>query len=95
MPAPSASRKNGPSRKRTTSVTGPSALSLVSRAAKEGEQGMVIGVVQSWILVALASLLLYPTMDDPELAYPRAMVDLLPVGLLQRADPDIGTRHAR
>jgi Na+/proline symporter len=35
-----------------------------------------------WILVALASLLLYPTMDDPELAYPRAMVDLLPVGLL-------------
>ncbi|HYO45170.1 MAG TPA: hypothetical protein VEY33_00560, partial [Gemmatimonadota bacterium] len=35
-----------------------------------------------WILVALASLLLYPTMDDPELAYPRAMVDLLPIGLL-------------
>lgn len=35
-----------------------------------------------WILVALASLLLYPAMDDPELAYPRAMVDLLPVGLL-------------
>jgi DHA1 family tetracycline resistance protein-like MFS transporter len=28
-------------------VIGPSALSLVSRAAKEGEQGMVIGVVQS------------------------------------------------
>lgn len=35
-----------------------------------------------WILVALASLILYPTMDDPELAYPRAMVDLLPIGLL-------------
>ncbi|CAN5786293.1 Na+:solute symporter [soil metagenome] len=35
-----------------------------------------------WILVALASLILYPTMEDPELAYPRAMVDLLPVGLL-------------
>jgi Na+/proline symporter len=35
-----------------------------------------------WIMVALASLILYPTMDDPELAYPRAMVDLLPVGLL-------------
>ena len=35
-----------------------------------------------WILVALASLILYPTMDDPELAYPRAMVDLLPVGFL-------------
>jgi Na+/proline symporter len=35
-----------------------------------------------WIVVAIASLILYPTMDDPELAYPRAMVDLLPVGLL-------------
>jgi SSS family solute:Na+ symporter len=35
-----------------------------------------------WILVALASLLLYPELDDPELAYPRAMVDYLPVGLL-------------
>jgi Na+/proline symporter len=35
-----------------------------------------------WILVALASLILYPTIDDPELAYPRAMVDLLPIGLL-------------
>jgi Na+/proline symporter len=35
-----------------------------------------------WILVALASLILYPTMDDPELAYPQAMVDYLPVGLL-------------
>jgi Na+/proline symporter len=35
-----------------------------------------------WILVALASLILYPTMDDPELAYPQAMVDLLPIGFL-------------
>ncbi|HET9332362.1 MAG TPA: sodium:solute symporter family protein [Gemmatimonadota bacterium] len=35
-----------------------------------------------WILVALGSLILYPTMDDPELAYPQAMVDYLPVGLL-------------
>jgi SSS family solute:Na+ symporter len=35
-----------------------------------------------WILVALASLLIYPEMADPELAYPRAMVDFLPVGLL-------------
>ena len=35
-----------------------------------------------WILVALASLVLYPAIDDPELAYPRAMVDYLPVGLL-------------
>src|SRR5688572_1839970 len=35
-----------------------------------------------WILVALASLLIYPQIEDPELAYPRAMVDFLPVGLL-------------
>ena len=35
-----------------------------------------------WILVALASLLLYPAIDDPEMAYPRAMVDFLPAGLL-------------
>ncbi|HUP00623.1 MAG TPA: sodium:solute symporter family protein [Gemmatimonadota bacterium] len=35
-----------------------------------------------WILVALASLLLYPTLDDPEMAYPLAMVDFLPAGLL-------------
>lgn len=35
-----------------------------------------------WILVALASLLLYPDIADPEMAYPRAMVDFLPVGLL-------------
>jgi SSS family solute:Na+ symporter len=35
-----------------------------------------------WILVALASLLLYPSLEDPEMAYPRAMVDLMPVGLL-------------
>ena len=36
-------------------LTGPSALSLVSRAAAEGEQGMVIGVVQS--LGALARVI--------------------------------------
>ena len=35
-----------------------------------------------WILVGLASLVLYPDMTDHESAYPRAMVDLLPVGLL-------------
>ena len=35
-----------------------------------------------WIVVALASLLLYPDIADPEMAYPRAMVDFLPVGLL-------------
>ena len=35
-----------------------------------------------WILAALASMLLYPTLVDPEMAYPRMMVDLLPPGLL-------------
>jgi Na+/proline symporter len=34
-----------------------------------------------WILAALASLLLYPALDDPEIAYPRMMMDLLPSGL--------------
>lgn len=31
-----------------------------------------------WVLVALASLLLYPTLDDPASGYIRAVVDLLP-----------------
>ncbi len=35
-----------------------------------------------WIFAALASLLLYPRLADPELAYPRMMVDLLPAGVL-------------
>jgi SSS family solute:Na+ symporter len=35
-----------------------------------------------WILAALASLLLYPELADPEIAYPRMMVELLPAGLL-------------
>jgi Na+/proline symporter len=35
-----------------------------------------------WVLVALASLLLYPTATDHELVYAEAMVDLLPAGLL-------------
>jgi Na+/proline symporter len=35
-----------------------------------------------WILTALASLILYPHLEDPELAYPRLMVELLPAGLL-------------
>jgi Na+/proline symporter len=34
-----------------------------------------------WILAALASLILYPALDDPEIAYPRMMMDLLPAGL--------------
>ena len=33
-----------------------------------------------WILVALASLVLFPDLDDPELAYPKMMVEFLPVG---------------
>jgi Na+/proline symporter len=35
-----------------------------------------------WILTALASLILHPHLEDPELAYPRLMVELLPAGLL-------------
>jgi len=35
-----------------------------------------------WILVALATVLLYPGVADPESAYPQAMVDYLPAGLL-------------
>ncbi|PEN14021.1 sodium:proline symporter [Longibacter salinarum] len=35
-----------------------------------------------WVLVALAAVVLYPDMTDPELAYPRLMLDFLPAGLL-------------
>jgi len=35
-----------------------------------------------WVLVALAAVVLYPDMQDPELAYPRLMLDFLPAGLL-------------
>lgn len=35
-----------------------------------------------WVLVALAAVVLYPTMEDPELGYPRMMIDFLPAGLL-------------
>jgi SSS family solute:Na+ symporter len=35
-----------------------------------------------WILVALASLVVYPEMADPEMAYPRLMTDVLPAGWL-------------
>ncbi|MFH1851207.1 MAG: sodium:solute symporter family protein [Candidatus Neomarinimicrobiota bacterium] len=35
-----------------------------------------------WILVALASLILYPNLADPEKGYALAMIDLLPAGVL-------------
>jgi Na+/proline symporter len=35
-----------------------------------------------WVLVALAALVLYPEMEDPEMGYPRLMLDFLPTGLL-------------
>ncbi len=35
-----------------------------------------------WILVALAALVIYPTLEDKELGYPMLMIDFLPVGLL-------------
>ncbi len=34
-----------------------------------------------WIIVALASLVVYPDLSDPEMGYPRMMVDYLPSGL--------------
>ncbi|MBU0509238.1 Na+:solute symporter, partial [bacterium] len=34
-----------------------------------------------WILVALASLVIYPTIADPEMAYPQLMMEILPFGL--------------
>lgn len=34
-----------------------------------------------WYVAALASLVLYPNLDDHEAAYPRMVADLLPVGL--------------
>jgi solute:Na+ symporter, SSS family len=35
-----------------------------------------------WVLVALAAVVLYPDLEDPELGYPRLMLDFLPAGLL-------------
>jgi len=35
-----------------------------------------------WVLVALAAVVLYPAMEDPELGYPRMMIEFLPVGVL-------------
>lgn len=35
-----------------------------------------------WVITALASLMLYPTLSDHELAYPKMMLDLLPSGVL-------------
>lgn len=34
-----------------------------------------------WVVVALASLVIYPTIADPEMAYPRMMMEILPFGL--------------
>ena len=35
-----------------------------------------------WILVALAAVVLYPELEDPELGYPIMMLEFLPIGLL-------------
>ena len=35
-----------------------------------------------WVLVALAAVVLYPEMEDPELGYPQLMLDFLPTGML-------------
>ncbi|MBU0692257.1 Na+:solute symporter, partial [bacterium] len=34
-----------------------------------------------WIIVALCSLIIYPDIADPEMAYPQLMMDILPFGL--------------
>jgi SSS family solute:Na+ symporter len=34
-----------------------------------------------WVLVALSSMILYPSLADPEMAYPKLMMELLPFGL--------------
>jgi Na+/proline symporter len=34
-----------------------------------------------WVLTALASMLNYPTIDDPEMAYPKLMMEILPFGM--------------
>jgi Na+/proline symporter len=34
-----------------------------------------------WVLVALCSIILYPSLADPEMAYPQLMMQLLPFGL--------------
>jgi Na+/proline symporter len=34
-----------------------------------------------WILVALVSIVVYPDLADPELGYPKMMIDFLPTGL--------------
>ena len=34
-----------------------------------------------WYIAALASIVLYPTLADPEMAYPMMIADLLPVGI--------------
>jgi SSS family solute:Na+ symporter len=34
-----------------------------------------------WILVALATLVIYPHIADPEMAYPRLMMEILPAGV--------------
>lgn len=35
-----------------------------------------------WVLVAVVALALYPDLEDPELGYPKLMLDFLPPGLL-------------
>ena len=56
------------------------------QAAKEGGLWFAIGFAAlrawPWIIVALCSVLVFPTLDDPEMGYPLMMKKVLPVGLL-------------
>jgi Na+/proline symporter len=46
-----------------------------------------------WIIVALAAVVLYPDMADPELGYPRLMLDFLPAGHPRPLYPVLATRR--
>ncbi len=35
-----------------------------------------------WVVVALVAMVVYPNLEDPELGYPRLMLDFLPTGML-------------
>ena len=69
------------------------AVVIQRMAASKNEREAVLGTLWfqvanyalrpwPWVLVGLASLLLYPAAQDHELVYAQAMVDLLPAGLV-------------
>lgn len=62
---------------------------LASKDEREAEKGTWFFVILHyvirtwpWIVVALVAIIVYPNLEDPELGYPRLMLDFLPIGLL-------------